>query len=170
MTPAINEGALPKPAGLQIMATQDWPTVRQLFREYAENLGVSLCFQGFDAELAELPGRYAAPGGGVWLAWSADEPVGCVAVRPLDVADHPNACEMKRLYVRPAFRGSGLGLRLAQHVLQHATHSGYACVLFDRLSSMHAAQSLYQSLGFAQVAPYYPNPIPDAVYLKARLR
>lgn len=166
----MDEQPLPESAGLHIAATQDWPQVRLLFREYAENLGVDLCFQGFEAELAELPGRYTAPLGGVWLAWSSDSLAGCVALRPLEVADHPNACEMKRLYVRPAFRGKSVGRMLAQQVLQHATHAGYACVLLDRLGSMHAAQSLYQSLGFAQVAPYYPNPIPDAVYLKARLR
>ena len=143
--------------------------VRAIFREYAEGLGVDLCFQGFDAELESLPGEYALPRGALFLARVDGEVAGCVALRPLDAADYPNASEMKRLYVRKAFRGFGLGRHLADAALDAARQAGYACVLLDTLDDMEAARALYEDLGFEEIPPYYHNPIAGAHYLKADL-
>ena len=143
--------------------------VRDIFREYAQGLGVDLCFQQFDDELANLPGDYAPPRGALMLARIAGEIAGCCALRPLDTADYPNAAEMKRLYVRPAFRGTGLGRQLAETALDAARARGYGCVLLDTLSDMEAARALYAELGFEEIPPYYHNPIPGAHYLKADL-
>jgi putative acetyltransferase len=143
--------------------------VREIFREYAEGLGVDLCFQQFDEELAGLPGEYAAPRGALLLATVDGEVAGCVALRPLDNADYPNAAEMKRLYVRKAFRGFGLGRQLTEAVLDAARQAGYASVLLDTLDDMEAARALYEDLGFEAIPPYYHNPIPGAHYLKVDL-
>lgn len=143
--------------------------VRHVFREYAQSLGIDLCFQNFEEELASLPGEYAAPRGALFLARVDGQVAGCCALRPLDAADAPNAAEMKRLYVRPAFRGTGLGRRLAEAALDAARQRGYACVLLDTLSDMEAARALYEDLGFEEIPPYYHNPIPGAHYLKADL-
>lgn len=142
---------------------------REIFREYARLLGVDLCFQGFEAELAALPGDYAEPGGGLLLAWVDGALAGCGAFRPLPDADYANACEMKRLYVRRAFRRFGLGRQLAQALMDQARQAGYSAMLLDTLDDMEAARGLYASLGFAEVPPYYYNPIPGAHYLKADL-
>jgi ribosomal protein S18 acetylase RimI-like enzyme len=142
---------------------------RELFREYAASLGIDLCFQGFEAELAGLPGDYAEADGVLLLATVDGALAGCGAMRPLPDVDHPNACEMKRLYVRPAFRRYGLGRRLAQALLDRATAAGYSSMLLDTLDEMESARELYASLGFAEIAPYYYNPIPGAHYLKAAL-
>ncbi|HWI82534.1 GNAT family N-acetyltransferase [Ramlibacter sp.] len=142
---------------------------RDIFREYAHGLGVDLCFQQFDQELANLPGDYAAPRGALLLAMVDGAVAGCCALRPLDTADYPNAAEMKRLYVRPAFRGTGLGRRLAEAALDAARVRGYASVLLDTLSDMESARALYEDLGFEEIPPYYHNPIPGAHYLKADL-
>ena len=150
-------------------AADNIDTVRAVFQEYADSLAIDLCFQNFEAELADLPGDYAPPRGALFLASSAHDTVGCCALRPLDTADYPNACEMKRLYVRPALRGNGLGRRLAEAVMQAATLAGYAYVLLDTLSEMETARAMYQELGFVEVAPYYFNPIEGAHYLMARL-
>ncbi|QJW85465.1 GNAT family N-acetyltransferase [Ramlibacter terrae] len=143
--------------------------VRAIFREYADQLGVDLCFQQFDDELASLPGEYAPPRGALLLARVDGELAGCCALRPLDAADYPNAAEMKRLYVRNAFRGFGLGRQLAEAILDAARQAGYACVLLDTLDDMEAARALYEELGFEDIPPYYHNPIPGAHYLKADL-
>jgi putative acetyltransferase len=143
--------------------------VREIFREYAAGLGVDLCFQGFDEELATLPGEYAAPRGALLLAYADGAIAGCCALRPLDAADYPNAAEMKRLYVRPAWRGTGLGRRLALAALDAARQRGYASVLLDTLSDMEAARALYEDLGFQEIPPYYHNPIAGAHYLKVDL-
>ena len=142
---------------------------RELFREYAQSLGVDLCFQNFDAELAGLPGEYAAPGGHLLLAFVDAEPAGCGAFRAVVDVDHANACEMKRLYVRTAFRGLGLGRILAQRLMDEARGSGYSAMLLDTLDDMEAARGLYATLGFDEIAPYYFNPVPGAHYLKADL-
>lgn len=143
--------------------------VRSIFREYAAGLGVDLCFQNFEQELAGLPGEYAAPRGALLLARVDGEVAGCCALRPLDSADYPNAAEMKRLFVRKAFRGFGLGRQLAEATLDAARQAGYACVLLDTLDDMEAARALYEDLGFEDIPPYYHNPIPGAHYLKADL-
>lgn len=148
---------------------EELEAARELFREYARSLGVDLGFQQFDQELAELPGVYAAPRGALLLAAVDGEVAGCCALRPLDTADYPNACEMKRLYVRKAFRGFGLGRQLAEAMLDAARQAGYACVLLDTLDEMEAARALYVELGFHEIPPYYHNPIPGAHYLKADL-
>ena len=143
--------------------------VADIFREYALALGVDLCFQDFDAELANLPGDYGAPRGALLTALVDGLLAGCCALRPLDSADYPNACEMKRLYVRPAFRGLGLGRQLAEITLDCARAAGYNCILLDTLSEMETARSLYEDLGFEEIPPYYHNPIAGAHYLKAQL-
>jgi len=142
---------------------------RTLFLEYAQALNVDLCFQRFDQELAELPGDYAAPGGALLVALVDGQPAGCGALRPLPDADYPNACEMKRLYVRRAFRRFGLGRLLAQQLMDRATQAGYSCMLLDTLDDMEAARGLYESLGFEAIPPYYFNPLPGAHYLKVDL-
>ncbi len=138
-------------------------------REYAASLAVDLCFQDFDAELAGLPGPYAEPDGALLLALVGSEVAGCVAMRQLRDVDHANACEMKRLYVRPAYRQLGLGRRLAQAVIDLATQAGHSAMLLDTLDEMESARELYASLGFEEVPPYYFNPIPGAHYLKVDL-
>lgn len=155
------------------LLTPDTPealdAARTIFREYAAMLGVDLCFQGFEAELAALPGDYAAPTGGLLLAWVDGALAGCGAFRPLADSDYANACEMKRLYVRRAFRRFGLGRQLAQALMDAALQAGYSAMLLDTLDDMEAARELYASLGFEEVPPYYYNPIPGAHYLKADL-
>lgn len=143
--------------------------VRGIFREYADQLQVDLCFQQFDEELANLPGEYAPPRGALLLATVDGEVAGCCALRPLDAADYPNAAEMKRLYVRKPFRGFGLGRQLAEAALDAARQGGYATVLLDTLDDMEAARALYEDLGFEEIPPYYHNPIAGAHYLKADL-
>lgn len=142
---------------------------RELFREYAEALEVDLCFQNFEAELAQLPGDYAAPQGIVLLAFVDEQLAGCGAFRPLPDVDYANACEMKRLYVRRAFRRFGLGRLLAQALIDAATQAGYSAMLLDTLDEMEAARGLYAALGFEEVPPYYYNPLPGARYLKVDL-
>ncbi len=143
--------------------------VRDIFREYAATLSVDLCFQDFDAELAGLPGDYAAPRGALLLARVDGAVAGCCALRPMDSSDYPNASEMKRLYVRKAFRGFGLGRQLAEAILDEARRAGYSSVLLDTLDDMEAARALYEDLGFADIPPYYHNPHAGAHYLKVDL-
>lgn len=138
---------------------------RELFLEYAGTLAVDLCFQGFESELAQLPGDYAEPAGALLLALVDGELAGCGAFRPLPEADMPNACEMKRLYVRPTHRRFGLGRLLAQQLIDQAREAGYSLMYLDTLDDMESARELYATLGFHEVAPYYFNPIPGAHYL-----
>lgn len=154
---------------LQPVQADGLDDLRGMIREYAQSLGFDLCFQGFDAELAGLPGDYAPPRGALLVAHVDGALAGCCAVRPLDSVDYANACEMKRLYVRPAFRRLGLGRLLAEGILDAARQAGYACVLLDTLSDMETARALYQEIGFEEIPPYYHNPIPGAHYLMARL-
>ena len=142
---------------------------RAILREYGASLNIDLSFQTFDAELAALPGDYAAPGGHLLLAFVDGALAGCGALRALADVDYANACEMKRLYVRPAFRRFGLGRALAQALLDEARRIGYSAMLLDTLDDMEAAREMYASLGFEEVPPYYFNPIPGAHYLKADL-
>jgi ribosomal protein S18 acetylase RimI-like enzyme len=138
---------------------------RVLLEEYQVGLGVSLCFQGFDRELAGLPGDYATPRGGLWLATVAGVPAGCVALRPLA----SGAAELKRLYVRPANRGSGLGARLARLAVEAARNAGYGVLKLDTLPSMGDAQRLYERMGFTDTAPYNDNPVDGVRFLALSL-
>ena len=142
---------------------------RELFAEYAQALGIDLCFQNFEAELAGLPGDYAAPQGCLLLAFVDGDLAGCGGFRPRGDVDYANACEMKRLYVRRAFRRFGLGRLLTQALIDAAVQAGYSAMLLDTLDDMEAARGLYESLGFVEVPPYYFNPIPGAHYLKVEL-
>jgi putative acetyltransferase len=139
---------------------ESWQATRLILREYSESLAVDLSFQGFEAELQHLPGQYERPEGAL---------AGCGAFRNLPDADYPNACEMKRLYVRPAFRRFGLGRLLTQALMDRATEAGYSSMLLDTLDDMEAARGLYESLGFVEVPPFYFNPVPGAHYLKVNL-
>lgn len=147
----------------------DLDTVRSLFLDYQTDMGIDLCFQGFDAELANLPGDYEQPAGSVFVALVDGEPAGCCAFRPLTNTDHLDACEMKRLFVRRPFRGFGLGRLLVEQVMSDARLAGYTTMLLDTLSDMETARALYQESGFVEVAPYYHNPIAGAHYLKVDL-
>ena len=149
-----------------VRSPADVLAVRDLFIDYQQDLGIDLCFQNFEDELAQLPGDYAPPRGQLLLALVDGAVAGCCALRPLDAADYPNASEMKRLYVRKAFRGFGLGRELAEAMLDRARQAGYACVLLDTLDDMESARALYTDLGFEEIPPYYHNPIAGAHYLK----
>lgn len=151
------------------------PLVRALFEEYAAWLNIDMCFQGFAAELAELPGAYAPPAGRILLAWLDGQCAGCVALRPLVAAccstgiskltiESPESAEMKRLYVPSRFRGRGVGRVLAERVLVEAASAGYRQVRLDTLPSMTDAIKLYRSLGFAPVESYYENPVAGALF------
>ncbi|MEO7245449.1 MAG: GNAT family N-acetyltransferase [Rubrivivax sp.] len=142
---------------------------REIFREYADSIEVDLCFQDFAQELATLPGDYAAPEGLLLLAYVDGALAGCGAFRPLPDVDHANACEMKRLFVRRAFRGFGLGRQIAQALMDGARQAGHSVILLDTLDDMEAARGLYAALGFVEIPPYYYNPIAGAHYLKAPL-
>jgi putative acetyltransferase len=146
-----------------------WEAARCLFREYAESIGVDLCFQDFDNELKSLPGYYAIPRGVLLIALYDGHWAGCCALRPLDSVDYANACEMKRLYVRAAFRGLGIGRLLAEAILEQARLADYASILLDTLDDMESARALYEELGFEEIPPYYFNPIAGSHYLKASL-
>ncbi|MCV2368057.1 GNAT family N-acetyltransferase [Roseateles oligotrophus] len=146
-----------------------WESTREILRDYAASLAVDLCFQDFEAELQSLPGQYEAPGGVMLLALVDGQVAGCGGFRPLLDVDYANACEMKRLFVRPAFRRFGLGRLLAQGLIDAATQAGYSAMLLDTLDDMESARGLYESLGFESVPPYYFNPIPGAHYLKVDL-
>jgi putative acetyltransferase len=136
--------------------------VRELFREYADRLGIDLCFQRFEEELAGLPGGYAPPRGQLLVADAGAELAGCVACR----AHAPGVCEMKRLFVRPAFRGLGLGRRLIQRLADEAAIAGYSEMVLDTLPVMRDAIGLYRSAGFVETKPYTYNPVPGAMYFR----
>ena len=151
---------------IQAQTTAELDAVRELFGEYQRGLGVDLCFQGVAEELATLPGRYAPPGGRLLLAWAGTAAAGCVALRAL--ADE--VCEMKRLFVRPAFRGQGLGFRLAMQVINEASALGYSLMRLDTLDTLESAMRMYAGLGFQRRMPYYANPLPGVVYWERALQ
>ncbi len=140
--------------------------VRELFLEYAQSLGVNLCFQNFEQELAELPGHYSPPDGRLLLAEYEGQLAGCVALHPWE----PGVCEIKRLYLRPAFRGKGLGLVIAETIIAEAKNIGYQCMRLDTIEPiMKDAVEMYRKLGFKEIAPYRPNPIAGAMYMELQL-
>lgn len=144
----------------------DIEEVRALFLEYATWLGEDLCFQGFDAELAGLPGDYTGKRGALFVARNGRDAAGCIALRPFDV----DTGQIKRLYVRPPFRGSGLGKSLALRALDSARHVGYRRLVLDTLDRMDSAVRLYENLGFRQIPAYYVNPIKGALYFELLMR
>jgi ribosomal protein S18 acetylase RimI-like enzyme len=145
----------------EALIPEELTAIRDLFREYEAGLNVDLCFQGFEEELATLPGKYSRPSGGLWLAVSGSEIAGCVAMRPLD----DERAEMKRLFVRPQFRGMNLGRMLVERVLSEAAAVGYRRVCLDTLPSMEGAIALYRSLGFDEIEPYCVNPVEGSLFL-----
>jgi ribosomal protein S18 acetylase RimI-like enzyme len=143
--------------------TEEIAAAAALFREYADWLGIDLSFQGFEAELRDLPGKYAPPAGELLLAYSLNgDALGCVALRPLDAAA---VCERKRLYVRPAARGLGVGRALITAIIRSAQTLGYAEMRLDTLPTMAQAFALYQRFGFTEIPAYYLNPVPGTRYL-----
>ena len=146
---------------------EDMAAVARLFREYQVSIGTDLCFQGFDDELKTLPGAYAPPRGEILMARAGRAAAGVVALRPLPYGnDADTACEMKRLYVRPAFRAAKLGRRLAERVIAEARRLGYRRLMLDTLKEMTAAQALYRTLGFTEIEAYYDNPLEGALYFQ----
>jgi len=139
---------------------RDMEAARRLFQAYETELGISLCFQGFAAELATLPGAYVPPRGRLLLAKAAGAAVGCVALRPLV----DGVAEMKRLYLAPGVRGKGVGRRLVEHALAEARDIGYCHVRLETFATMSAANALYDALGFKRIHAYYDNPLPGAIY------
>ena len=144
---------------------EDRAAVESIFREYVASLAEDISFQDFEAEFVGLPGKYARPTGVVLLARDGNEAAGAVAYRMVE----PGVCEMKRLYIRPAFRGKGIARELANELIDDARQQGYRTMLLDTLGSMSAARALYRDLGFVPVAPYYDNPLPGVMYMALEL-
>jgi putative acetyltransferase len=151
---------------IQVESDEEINSARALFQEYAAGLGIDLCFQDFDREVSELPGKYVPPSGRLLLAVSENQPAGCVALRKLG----DGVCEMKRLYVRREFRGSGLGRVLAETIVSAAREIGYQRMRLDTLpGKMDRAIAMYRSLGFKEIEPYYSNPVAGALFMELEL-
>ena len=154
----------------QAVTTHDIDLIRGLFLDYASSLAVDLSFQSFDEEVRQLPGEYESSLGGALVIASVNgRAAGCGALRSFPDSDYSNACEMKRVFVRPEFRSMGLGRQIALWLIDEASSFGYSCMLLDTLDEMEAARGLYESLGFEEIPPYYFNPIAGAHYLKVDL-
>lgn len=152
---------------IQATSDSEIQQARQLFEEYAAWLGLNLCFQNFDKELAGLPGDYALPSGRLLLAREDDRIAGCIALRQID----DGICEMKRLYVRPEFRGTGVGRLLAETIIETARAIGYSRMRLDTLpGKMDRAIAMYRALGFRNIEPYYNNPVEGAAFMELDLR
>jgi GNAT superfamily N-acetyltransferase len=152
---------------VQATTAQQIEQARQLFREYEAWLGLDLCFQGFEQELTELPGRYAQPTGRLLLAFEDDEPVGCVALRKLS----DDTCEMKRLFLRPEFQGRGLGRQLLDAGMREARAIGYQRMRLDTLpEQMGKAVAVYRAIGFKEIEPYNNNPVPGSLFMELVLK
>ena len=151
---------------IQAQSAEDISRARELFEEYAAGLGINLCFQNFDKELAALPGEYVPPVGRLFLAVKEDQTAGCVALRRIG----DGVCEMKRLYVRPSFRGTGLGRTLAETVIKAAREIGDLRMRLDTLpGKMDQAIAMYRALGFQEIEPYYSNPVAGALFMELEL-
>jgi putative acetyltransferase len=151
---------------VQAQSPEEIAIARGLFQEYAAGLNIDLCFQNFDQEVKGLPGNYAPPSGRLLLAVEGEQVAGCIALRSLG----DGACEMKRLYVRPEFRGQGLGKRLVTTLVDAARRIGYERMLLDNLpGKMDEAIALYRALGFREIVPYYHNPVPGALFMEQSL-
>jgi ribosomal protein S18 acetylase RimI-like enzyme len=151
---------------IQAKSAEEIDRARELFEEYAAGIGIDLCFQSFEKELAELPGKYVPPGGRLLIAIDEHQAAGCVALRK--IAD--GVCEMKRLYVRPGFRGTGLGHTLAEAIILSAREIGYQRMRLDTLpGKMDRAIAMYRSLGFKEIGPYYDNPVERALFMELEL-
>jgi ribosomal protein S18 acetylase RimI-like enzyme len=154
---------------IQLTHIQSGPAleeIRRLFLEYARSLDFNLCFQDFEKELEELPGKYGLPGGRLILCEVEGKPAGCIALKPLE----PGVCELKRLFVRPEFRRRRLGVHLAEYIIKEAQALGYSIMRLDTIrGTMDGAIALYESLGFREIPPYYGNPIPNACYMELKL-
>jgi putative acetyltransferase len=152
---------------IQATSTADIQLARELFAEYAAELGINLCFQNFQQELDQLPGAYAPPSGRLILAMSGSDAAGCVALRQIT----EDICELKRLYVRPQFRGTGLGSKLADAIISAGRELGYRRMRLDTLpEKMERAIRMYRSLGFKEIAPYYDNPVDVVTYMELELK
>jgi len=151
---------------IEVVSADELDHIRALFRAYVDALGIDLSFQGFEQELASLPGQYAPPRGCLLMAVLDGQAVGCVALRPLE----QHTCEMKRLYVSPEMRGEGLGRTLACEIVARARALGYTHMRLDTLPWMDAAIALYRTLGFYEIESYRYNPIPGTVYMELGLQ
>ena len=150
---------------VQVISSSSVELARELFKEYQTSLGIDLCFQDFEKELAELPGDYTPPSGRLVIAYCESELAGCVALRRMD----ETTCEMKRMYVRPDFRGKKIGRKLAEAIIEDARASGYTRMRLDTLPTMKEAIALYQSLGFRPIEPYRFNPVEGALCMELPL-
>ena len=151
---------------IHVQTPQHIEEIRRLFREYEQFPGVDLCFQGFESELAGLPGRYGPPSGALVMALDGEQAAGCVAMREIE----EGICEMKRLYVRPRYREASLGRKLACSIIEQAAALGYTLMRLDTLDTLKQAMGLYESLDFKKIGPYYDNPLPGVVYWERALK
>jgi len=153
-----------------VLGDRDVEQAKEIIAEYVNSLGLDLSFQNIEEELTDLKAHYVLPDQGlILLAFVDSQLAGCAALRPLDSSDYIHACELKRLYVRPVFRGLGLGLGLTEALIEYAKTAGYATLLLDTFDEQETARELYQSLHFEEIPPYYYNPLPGAHYLKVDL-